>query len=91
MILIINEIKESDRKLSTLEILEIATHIARKANRILPKNSFACDDVANDILKMINHEFGCDLANIKKKHIAAIHEFIDCYEIPTVLKEKWQL
>lgn len=49
------------------------------------------DDVENDILKMINHEFGCDLANIKKKHIADIHEFIDCYELPTIMKERYKL
>jgi hypothetical protein len=31
------------------------------------------------------------LSELKKKYIADTHDFIDCYELPTIMKERYKL
>lgn len=85
----INE--EDEKKLNIIELIETISHISRRMDQILDETKDcvpAREMVMEDILKMINHEFGCDLTNIKRKCIADIHEFIDSYELPICLREK---
>lgn len=93
MIFIISE-KGEREQINEVEKLEILAHIGRRTSYLLGRNKH-CEllrsIVVRDILGQLNHEFGCDLANIKKKHIADIHEFIDCYELPTIMKERYKL
>ena len=47
--------------------------------------------VVRDILGQLRHEFGCDLNKVRKKYIADTHDYIDCYELPTIMKERYKL
>lgn len=47
--------------------------------------------VVRDILGQLGHEFGCELNKLKKKYIADTHDYIDCYELPTIMKERYKL
>ena len=93
MIFIISE-KGGSEQINEVEKLEILTHIGRKTSRLLGESrycEFIREMVIKDILAQLKHEFGCGLDELKKKYIADIHEFIDCYELPTIMKERYKL
>ena len=74
------------------EIDEVQQHVRRKGVKVLGgKDSEAYRDcsirgsVYADIYNSLKHQFGCvsTYKSIKRKYIADVHEYIDCYE-PTV-------
>lgn len=98
----VNAIKEavSDLKdnvpLYGCEIDEVQQHVKRRAVEILGgKQSEAYHDssirgsVFSDIYTQIKREYGLvsSYKSIKRKYIADVHEFIDCYITPTYLGE----
>lgn len=93
MIFIISE-KGEREQINEVEKLEILAHIGRRTSYLLGRNKH-CEllrrVVVKDILGQLRHEFGCDLNKVRKKYIADIHEFIDCYELPIVIKEEYEL
>ena len=87
---------EDDMPLYGCEIDEVPKHVRRKGVDVLGgKNSEAYHDgsirskVYSDIYSQLKREYGCvsSYKSIKRKYIADIHEFIDCYELPTILEE----
>ena len=87
---------EYDMPLYGCEIDEVQKHVRRKGVDVLGgKNSEAYHDgsirskVYSDIYSQLKREYGCvsSYKSIKRKYIADIHEFIDCYELPTILEE----
>ena len=87
---------EDDMPLYGCEIDEVQKHVRRKNVDVLGgKNSEAYHDgsirskVYSDIYSQLKREYGCvsSYKSIKRKYIADIHEFIDCYELPTILEE----
>ena len=87
---------EDDMPLYGCEIDEVQKHVRRKGVDVLGgKNSEAYHDgsirskVYSDIYSQLKREYGCvsSYKSIKRKYIADIHEFIDCYELPTILEE----
>lgn len=87
---------ENDMPLYGCEIEEVQKHVRKKGIEVLGgKNSNAYKDggirssVYSDIYKQLKREFGCvaTYKSIKRKYLANVHEFIDCYELPTVLTE----
>ena len=87
---------EDDMPLYGCEIDEVQKHVRRKGVDVLGgKNSEAYHDgsirskVYSDIYSQLKREYGCvsSYKSIKRKYIADIHEFIDCYELPTILGE----
>ena len=93
MIFIISEKGEKER-INEVEKLEILSHIGRRTSYLLGRNKH-CEPlrsmVVRDILGQLRHEFGCDLNKVRKKYIADIHDYIDCYELPTIMKERYKL
>ena len=87
---------EDDMPLYGCEIDEVQKHVRRKGVDVLGgKNREAYHDgsirseVYSDIYSQLKREYGCvsSYKSIKRKYIADIHEFIDCYELPTILEE----
>ncbi len=93
------EILENDMPLYSCEVDEIQGHVKRKAVKVLGgKDSEAYQDaslrasVFKDMYSQLKREYGCvaSYKSIKRKYIADVHEFIDGYELPTVLSEQVQ-
>lgn len=93
MIFIISE-KGEREQINEVEKLEILAHIGRRTNYLLGRNKH-CEllrrVVVNDILGQLKHEYGCGLSGLKKEYIADTHDYIDCYELPTIMKERYKL
>lgn len=93
MIFIISE-KGEREQINEVEKLEILAHIGRRTSYLLGRNKH-CEPLRNmvvkDILGQLKHEYGCELNKLKKKHIADIHDYIDCYELPMIMKERYKL
>lgn len=88
---------ENDMPLYGCEIDEVQKHIKRKVVDVLGgKNTSAYKDssvrssVFADIYRQLKREYGCvsTYKSIKRKYIADVHDFIDCYLPPTVLLEQ---
>ena len=88
---------EQDMPLYGCEIDEVKAHVNRKGVKILGgKSSKAYHDssirssVYSDMYRQLKREFGAvaSYKSIKRKYIADVHEFIDCYEPPMVLREQ---
>lgn len=88
---------EQDMPLYGCEIDEVKGHVNRKGVKVLGgKQSEAYRDasirgsVYSDIYSQLKREYGCvsSYKSIKRKYIADVHEFIDCYAPPTVLAEQ---
>ena len=94
----VNDIKDDVSELKDnvplygCEIDEVQQHVRRKGVKVLGgKDSEAYRDcsirgsVYADIYNSLKHQFGCvsTYKSIKRKYIADVHEYIDCYE-PTV-------
>ena len=88
---------ENDMPLYGCEIDEIQKHVKRRGVDILGgKKSEAYHDrsirslVYSDIYCQLKREYGCvsSYKSIKRKYIADVHEFIDCYVAPVFLREQ---
>lgn len=88
---------ENDMPLYGCEIDEVSKHVKRKAVDVLGgKDSEAYRDgsirsqVFADIYTQIKREYGVvsSYKSIKRKYIADVHDFIDCYELPRFLEEQ---
>lgn len=88
---------EQDMPLYGCEIDEVKSHINRKGVEVLGgKQSEAYHDasirgnVYSDMYRQLKREYGVvsSYKSIKRKYIADVHEFIDCYTLPTVLEEQ---
>lgn len=88
---------EYDMPLYGCEIDEVQKHIKRKGIEILGgKDSVAYKDASirsslySDMYKQLKREYGCvaTYKSIKRKYIADVHDFIDCYEPPRCLEEQ---
>ena len=93
MIFIISE-KGEREQINEVEKLEILAHIGRRASYLLGRNKHGeplRSIGTRDILGQLKHEYGCGLSELKKKYIADTHDFIDCYELPTIMKERYKL
>lgn len=99
----VNSIKEDVTELKDnvplygCEIDEVSKHVKRKAVNVLGgKDSEAYRDASirsqlfSDIYAQIKREYGLvsSYKSIKRKYIADVHDFIDCYEPPMVLGEQ---
>lgn len=92
----VTELK-ADMPLYGCEIDEVQQHVKRKGVQCLGgKDSEAYADgsirsqVYKDIYSQLKREYGCvsTYKSIKRKYIADVHDFIDCYQLPTVLEEQ---
>lgn len=88
---------KTDMPLYGCEIDEVQQHVKRKGVQCLGgKDSEAYADgsirsqVYKDIYSQLKREYGCvsTYKSIKRKYIADVHDFIDCYQLPTVLEEQ---
>lgn len=88
---------EQDMPLYGCEIDEVKGHVNRKGVKVLGgKQSEAYRDasirgsVYSDMYRQLKREYGAVVTykSIKRKYIADVHEFIDCYEPPLVLAEQ---
>ena len=99
----VNSIKEDVTELKDnvplygCEIDEVSKRVKRKAVNVLGgKDSEAYRDASirsqlfSDIYAQIKREYGLvsSYKSIKRKYIADVHDFIDCYEPPMVLDEQ---
>ena len=93
MIFIISE-KGEREQINEVEKLEILAHIGRRTSYLLGRNKH-CERLRNMVVKdslgQLKHEYGCGLSGLKKKYIADTHDYIDCYELPTIMKERYKL
>lgn len=92
----VTELK-TDMPLYGCEIDEVQQHVKRKGVQCLGgKDSEAYADgsirsqVYKDIYSQLKREYGCvsTYKSIKRKYIADVHDFIDCYQLPAVLEEQ---
>lgn len=92
----VTELK-TDMPLYGCEIDEVQQHVKRKGVQCLGgKDSEAYADgsirsqVYRDIYSQLKREYGCvsTYKSIKRKYIADVHEFINCYQLPMVLQEQ---
>ncbi len=92
----VTELK-TDMPLYGCEIDEVQQHVKRKGVQCLGgKDSEAYADgsirsqVYKDIYSQLKREYGCvsTYKSTKRKYIADVHDFIDCYQLPTVLEEQ---
>lgn len=90
---------EQNMPLYGCEIDEIKNHVNRKGVKVLGgKESEAYQDasirgsVYSDIYRQLKREYGAvsSYKSIKRKYMADLHGFIDCYDPPTVLAEQIQ-
>lgn len=88
---------ENDMPLYGCEIEDIQRHVKRRVVDILggkQSESYHDPSIRNkafsDIWNHLKREFGCvsTYKSIKRRYIADVHEFIDCYEPPRVLAEQ---
>lgn len=88
---------EQDMPLYGCEIDEVRGHVNRKGVDVLGgKQSEAYRDASirgslySDMYGQLKREYGAvtSYKSIKRKYIADVHEFIDCYAPPTVLAEQ---
>ena len=88
---------EQDMPLYGCEIDEVKNHVSRKGVSVLGgKQSEAYHDasirgsVYSDMYRQLKREYGAvsSYKSIKRKYIADVHDFIDCYAPPTVLLEQ---
>lgn len=88
---------ENDMPLYGCEIEDIQRHVKRRVVDILggkQSESYHDPSIRNkafsDIWNQLKREFGCvsTYKSIKRRYIADVHEFIDCYEPPMVLAEQ---
>lgn len=88
---------ENDMPLYGCEIDEVQKHIKRKVVDVLGGKNTSCiqdssvrSSVFADIYRQLKREYGCvsTYKSIKRKYIADVHDFIDCYLPPTVLLEQ---
>ncbi len=88
---------ENDMPLYGCEIDDIQSHVKRKAVNILggkQSNSYKDASTRNkvfaDMWNQLKREYGCvsTYKSIKRKYIADVHDFIDCYELPRILEEE---
>lgn len=88
---------KTDMPLYGCEIDEVQQHVKRKGVQCLGgKDSEAYADgsirsqVYKDIYSQLKREYGyvSTYKSIKRKYIADVHDFIDCYQLPTVLEEQ---
>lgn len=88
---------EQDMPLYGCEIDEVKNHVSRKGVSVLGgKQSEAYHDasirgsVYSDMYRQLKREYGAvsSYKSIKRKYIADVHDFIDCYTPPTVLEEQ---
>ena len=91
----VSELKEN-APLYSCDIDEIQQHVKRRVVNILGgKQSEAYRDNSirhktfSDIWTQIKREYGCvsTYKSIKRKYVADVHEFIDCYVVPKYLDE----
>lgn len=87
---------KTDMPLYGCEIDEVQQHVKRKGVQCLGgKDSEAYRDaslrgsVYSDIYSQLKREYGCvsSYKSIKRRYMADVHEFIDCYRLPTALGE----
>lgn len=88
---------EQDMPLYGCEIDEVKSHINRKGVEVLGgKQSEAYHDASirgsiySDMYRQLKREYGAvsSYKSIKRKYIADVHDFVDCYTPPTVLEEQ---
>ena len=88
---------ENDMPLYGCEIEDIQRHVKRRVVDILggkQSESYHDPSIRNkafsDIWNQLKREFGCvsTYKSIKRRYIADVHEFIDCYEPPRALAEQ---
>lgn len=88
---------ENDMPLYGCEIEDIQRHVKRRVVDILggkQSESYHDPSIRNkafsDIWNQLKREFGCvsTYKSIKRRYIADVHEFIDCYEPLRVLAEQ---
>lgn len=88
---------EQDMPLYGCEIDEVKNHVNRKGVKVLGgKDSEAYHDaslrgsVYSDIYRQLKREYGAvsSYKSIKRKYVADLHDFIDCYNPPRVLEEQ---
>ena len=88
---------ENDMPLYGCEIEDIQRHVKRRVVDILggkQSESYHDPSIRNkafsDIWNQLKRDFGCvsTYKSIKRRYIADVHEFIDCYEPPRVLAEQ---
>lgn len=88
---------EQDMPLYGCEIDEVKGHINRKGVEVLGgKQSEAYHDasirgsVYSDMYRQLKREYGAvsSYKSIKRKYIADVHDFIDCYTLPKILEEQ---
>lgn len=91
---------EQDMPLYGCEIDEVKSHVNRKGVKVLGgKEANAYCDASirgilySDIYRQLKREYGAvsSYKSIKRKYIADLHDFIDCYEPPKVLAEQIEL
>lgn len=76
------------KEITIKEMCRIMSHIERKV-RTIPETSDSDieEKVYRDIFNQAMRESGaCSLDFIKPEYLYAIHEAIDCYELPAYLK-----
>ena len=92
---VVGELKDN-APLYSCDIDEIQQHVKRRVVNILGgKQSEAHRDNSirhktfSDIWTQLKREYGCvsTYKSIKRKYVADVHEFIDCYETPKYLGE----
>mgnify|MGYP002521166808 CR=1 FL=1 len=88
---------ENDMPLYGCEIEDIQRHVKRRVVDILggkQSESYHDPSIRNkafsDVWNQLKREFGCvsTYKSIKRRYIADVHDFIDCYEPPRVLAEQ---
>lgn len=79
------------------EIDEVSNHVKRRVVNVLGgkdseayKDSSVRGQVFSDIYTQIKREYGLvsSYKSIKRKYLADVHDFIDCYELPRYLEEQ---
>lgn len=92
---VVGELKDN-APLYSCDIEEIQQHVKRRVVNILGgKQSEAYRDNSirnktfSDIWTQLKREYGCvsTYKSIKRKYVADVHEFIDCYVVPKYLDE----
>lgn len=77
-------------EISVKEMCEVMSHIERKVNRIsgIP-DSETEEKIYRDIYRLALRESGAySVESLNPNYLYAIHEAIDCYEIPAYIEER---
>lgn len=69
---------------------ELREHILRKAKSFIGlENIEIFDSIYQDIISQYKREYGTkSFYNTKSGSLADVHDFVDCYTLPTVLEEQ---